>query len=81
MIEEKLEKVLHDNHYVDCRETPRGVVGLGRFIFTVAIIVGLNMTGYKYRYCYHTIADAFHALKDWKEKGYFGELEGYIVKK
>lgn len=55
--------------------------GLFFFLFTVAIVVGLDRNGYSHRYCYNTWLEAESALKDWAERGYSGEPEGYIVRK
>ena len=55
-------------------------VGLMQFIFTVGIVVGMDETGYEYRYCYHTGAEAFVALANWIIKGE-EEPSGYIKRK
>lgn len=41
------------------------IVGLGPFIYTVGIVVGMDETGYECRYCYHNAADAQAALFKW----------------
>lgn len=56
------------------------IVALGRFIYTVAILVGLDETGYECRYCYHTENDAMIALLAWIGSDEM-EPAGYITKK
>lgn len=46
--------------------SPRGSVAcLAPFIFTWAILDGLDMLGYKRRWCFHTLAEAQGAMDDW----------------
>ena len=56
------------------------IVGLGQFIFTVGIVVGMDETGYEYRFCYGSYAEAFVALANWILTG-GDEPDGYIKRK
>lgn len=56
------------------------IVGLRRFIFTSAIVVGIDAVGYRTRYCYGTMFEAKRALQDWKASG-DEEPSGYIKRK
>ncbi len=56
------------------------IVGLRRFIFTSAIVVGMDAIGYRTRYCYPTMFDAKRALADWRESG-DPEPAGFITRK
>lgn len=40
------------------------------FIYTVAIVCGINEVGYRYRYCYPTLLDAMSAFNDWDGCGH-----------
>lgn len=51
---------------------------LYNFIFTVAIVVGIDENGYECRYCYGDLNQALSAYNDWNG---IGDPEGYIVKK
>lgn len=51
---------------------------IGRFIFTSAIIVDMDVAGYHHRYCYHNITDARIAFKEWNGTG---DPENYIKRK
>jgi hypothetical protein len=42
---------------------------LYKFIFTVGLVVGLNESGYRTRFCYQCHADAFSALAVWDGSG------------
>lgn len=39
-------------------------VGLYRFIFTIGVIVGMDLVGYDHRYCYDSIGDAKKGLEE-----------------
>lgn len=72
-------------HYV--RKLPSGEwAGLMRFLFTTGLVVGLDLEGYRTRFCYTYHEDALQALLEWdghgdppgpwiKEKGRGGERE------
>jgi len=56
------------------------IVALGKFLYTTGIIVGMDETGYKHRYCYHNESEAMIALLAWIGSDN-EEPEGYITKK
>ncbi len=56
------------------------IVALGPFLFTVGIIVGMDETGYRCRYCYDTEHEAMIGLLSWIGSA-DEEPSGYIVKK
>lgn len=41
------------------------LVALGPFLYTTGIICGMDETGYKHRFCYHTEDEAMLALLAW----------------
>ncbi len=45
----------------------KGVCGIKRFAFTTGLVVGLDQSGYKERYCYKNRIDAIYALIEWQE--------------
>ena len=45
------------------------LAGVMKFIFTYAIVIGIDFTGYRTRYCYHTRKEAEEALKAWDGTG------------
>lgn len=77
----ELKEMLNHNGYLDCRETPHGIVGVRRFMFTVAIMVNIDWAGYSHRYCYDTAADCLMSLESWEKNNYKNEPEDYIVRK
>lgn len=54
--------------------------GLAPFLFTVAIVVGIDKSGYRCRYCYPSLIDAMGAYADWISLG-GPEPSGYIKRK
>lgn len=54
------------------------VCGISQFIFTWAIVVGLDETGYSHRYCYGTLLEALGAYNDWDG---VGDPAGFIKRK
>lgn len=75
-----LKTFLEENDYMGIREVPgHGVCGLQRFMFTSAIVCGMDYTGRRYRYCYHTLAEAALALMEWDGQGHPGG--DWIVRK
>jgi hypothetical protein len=56
------------------------IVALGPFLYTTGIMVGMDETGYKHRFCYHTQGMAEIALLQWIGND-AEEPGGYIVKK
>ena len=55
-----IEQLLIDDGYFDLKEVDGVIIGLYKFMFTIGLMVdikveecfGLNITTYKYRYCY-----------------------------
>ncbi|WP_139339112.1 hypothetical protein [Marinobacter lutaoensis] len=43
--------------------------GVKPFLFTWAIIADFTPSGYKERWCYHSLTDALAALNDWDGNG------------
>ena len=65
---------LHDfligEGYSDLRIRPDGTItGVERFMFTTAIVVGIDWHGREGRYCYATPAEARKALAEWDGTG------------
>ena len=72
-------QAMTEEGYYNIKQLPDGrFCGLYRFLFTEAIIIGMDKTGYQYRYCYkpETIAAAQLEKYDGTE-----EPTGWIVKK
>lgn len=68
----------------------KGLCGIYSFIFTTAIVAGIDETGYKERWCYPCMADAKEALQQWdgvgdppgdwiKHKGFGGDYPNPIT--
>lgn len=69
-LNEKLLTSLTSDGYTNLQEIEgRGIVGIQRFIYTTAIVYGLNEDSYEGRWCYHTQWDAVAALKEWNGVG------------
>lgn len=52
------------------RELPSGEwAGVARFMYTHGLLVGVDATGYRTRFCYPTFAAAFNALLTWDGRG------------
>ena len=56
------------------------IVGLYQFIYTVGIVVGMDESGYEYRFCYEDVDAALSALVGWIISGE-EEPSGYIKRK
>lgn len=55
-----------ENHYADIqRKGDAGIVCIARFMFTHAILSGLNDWGYEDRWCYSSYEKARAALDAW----------------
>lgn len=78
MTEEEMKTWLESMNYFNLEEKNGKLCGLFRFLFTVAIVVGIDENGYEYRYCYDNLNEALSAYNDWNGEG---DPEGYIVKK
>ena len=52
------------------RQLPTGKwAALGRFLFTTGLVVGIDQSGYRTRFCYPSREDAALALKEWDGQG------------
>ena len=76
----ELKEMLEGEGYVGVCEVNDEVVGLRRFIYTVAICCGMDEWGYNRRYCYHDANQAAAALLVWKVNGE-AEPADYIKRK
>ncbi len=47
----------------------RGLCGVFKFMFTVAVVIGIDSMGYKGRYCYGSEYEAVHAIMHWTGQG------------
>lgn len=57
-------------HYANVRELETGeLAGLSLMIVTVGLVVGLEESGYRGRYCYERYEDAKAALEAWDGEG------------
>lgn len=54
-----------------------GECALVRFLYTTAIVSGLNEWGYEDRWCYHTYSDAYRALMEWRDDPEAPEPDGW----
>ncbi len=55
--------------YEMVRPTPRGLAGLQRYLYTVAIVVGIDEAGYVGRYCFPSFMSALVAFDEWSGDG------------
>lgn len=63
---EQLFQTLKDEGYSEVRLIEgRGLVGLSKLLYTTGIVYGLDESGYKGRFCYHTREEALSALNEW----------------
>jgi len=66
MMREDLRNAMEEEGYEDLREVKgRGLCGVMRFIFTTAVVVGIDWFGYVGRYCFGTKREAQDALREW----------------
>ena len=64
-----LKKQLLKEGYIDIMLIPnKGICGIMRFLFTYGLVIGLDTTGYKGRYCYKDLVTATMALHMWDGK-------------
>lgn len=73
-----LEELLLTEGYTHLTMKGGVACGIYPFIFTWAIVVGLDETGYSHRYCYNTLSEALGAYNDWDGDG---DLAGFIKRK
>lgn len=77
-----LENMLIDTGHTNIKTGPDGTVyALERYIFTHAIVCGIDWLGYDHRYCYGSLVEAMGAYRDWSDKNFEGEPEGFIKRK
>jgi hypothetical protein len=70
MITEELKQVLADEGYKHMKEVPgRGVCGVMKFMFTYGLVYGIDMMGYKGRWCFGSELEAVYALEIWTGAG------------
>ena len=56
--------------YRQLRRLPSGeIAGISRLLYTTALFVGIDGTGYRLRYCYENDLHALEALKQWDGTG------------
>lgn len=61
-----LLEILAENGYTDIRQLPDGSwAGLMHYLFTTAIVVGLDSTGYSHRYCFEVRHEAGESFDKW----------------
>lgn len=61
---------LKSEGYYEFREIPgHGLCALSDFIFTTGLVVGLDHSGYRGRWCYQSKEEAEIALKYWDGQG------------
>lgn len=66
MNKKELLEALEKMGYLQCREVGDfGICGLYRFAFTVAIVCGLDSTGYQHRYCFPDWAECLRSFENW----------------
>jgi hypothetical protein len=66
-IDPHLALALHSSGYTSLRLHRGRVCGLHRFMYTVGIVVGLDLQTYSHRYCYTDFAEARGSLGEWSE--------------
>lgn len=66
-IDPSLALALHAEGYTSLRLHRGRVCGLHRFLYTVGIVVDLDLETYHHRYCYADFAEARDALGEWPE--------------
>lgn len=58
------------SEYLGIREVPGlGLCAVRHIIYAASLFVGLDETGYRYRYCYPSLFDALDALRVWDGQG------------
>lgn len=66
----ELFEALTQDGYQHLRVLPNGlVIGTHKMLFTTGLFVGLDRTGYRYRYCYENENDAMLAATLWDGEG------------
>jgi len=80
ILDEEATEFWEDMGYEKCVKINGQIVGLRQFLFTCAIVVDMDDTGYSHRYCYHSALEAFGGLVNWAIEG-GKEPSGYIKRK
>ena len=58
--------LLYESGYLAIKELKDGrLVGLIKMLFSVAIVVDINVIGYSHKYCYPEAQDAFNDYIEW----------------
>lgn len=74
----ELAEILKRNGYSVFRRLDNGeVAGISQFIYTFGLVLGLDETGYRTRFCYPDFASALQALLIWDG---FGDPPGPWIK-
>lgn len=77
-IDIELRKILEEEGYRDLKLIHGMVCGLQYFAFTVGMCIGLDDSGYEFRYCFRHLIDAQTALETFD---FSDDPEGFIVRK
>jgi hypothetical protein len=71
MSEEKLLALLDQEGYRNLKKMPSGEwAGIKNMLFTTALVVGLDMIGYRTRFCFETTRAAEASLAKWDGEGF-----------
>jgi hypothetical protein len=69
-----VEYLKKEGYFSLCNIKGKGICGIGKFAFTYGLVVSMDTTGYKERYCYPDLKTALLALYNWV-------LQGYVLEK
>jgi len=73
-----VQEALSIEGYTHMRKLPSGEwAGLFKFLFTIGLVVGIDMTGYRIRYCF---ADEKSALQSLENYDGYGDPTGPWIK-
>ena len=68
---DEVEKNWKESGLIKIKELPDiGIVGLMPFLYTWAIVCGMDKWFYEYRYCYGDLVDALHDFEHWSGEGH-----------
>lgn len=68
--------------YVDLMQAPNGDwYAMKSFLFTWAIVEGIDMEGYRRRWCYGDFVSCWGAYQDFIKVEFVGKPVGWIVEK
>lgn len=62
-----LERTLRNEGYLMLREINGVMCAVHQMMYTTAIMVGCNESGYSHRYCYEHATEALAALMEWND--------------